>query len=338
MSKSKSSGKISTHCTTAKGGARKILPPDPESLIGYAKLLKLRSLAESTQADYQRYVRRIAKRHGGDPADLDEAQVREHLLHLKDAHNYSPSAMRTAVCALSGYYNLHLGRDWKLFDLVRSPSAKTLPMVLTREEVARLFSVIYSPRFLTVFRFIYACGLRIGEAVQLEVGDLRIKGRARIRLAKGNKDREVPVPPAIWRELQEFWLTHRHPKFVFPGVGRTWRDGVSALATLATAPEPMCVGSIQRCMRLAVVAARLPKGTVVHTLRHSYATHMLDEGVSIRLISAYLGHASIETTLIYLHLTVVNEASARDAIARIMPARLPHTSPGQVTPPLPPRK
>ena len=197
-----------------------------------------------------------------------------------------------------------------------------------REEIARLFSVIYSPRFLTVFRFIYACGLRIGEAVQLEVGDLRIKGRARIRLAKGNKDREVPVPPAIWQELQAFWKTHRHPRFVFPGVGRTWRDGVSSLATLATAPEPMCVGSIQRCMRLAVVAARLPKGTVVHTLRHSYATHMLDEGVSIRLISAYLGHARIETTLIYLHLTVVNEASARDAIARIMPARL--------SPPLPP--
>lgn len=322
MSKSKSTGKVSTHCTTAKGGARKILPPDCESLIGYAKLLKLRSKAESTQLDYLRYVRRIAVRHGGDPSELTEAQVREHILHLKEEHHYSPSSMRTAVSALSGYYNMHLGRAWKLFDLVSSPSAKTLPMVLTREEVARLFSVIYAPRFLTVFRFIYACGLRIGEAVQLEVGDLRIKGRARIRLAKGNKDREVPVPPVIWQELQAFWKTHRHPRFIFPGVGRTWRDGVSSLATLATAPESMCVGSIQRCMRLAVVAARLPKGTVVHTLRHSYATHMLDEGVSIRLISAYLGHARIETTLIYLHLTVVNEASARDAIARIMPARL----------------
>ena len=332
MSKSKSSGKSLTHYTTAKGGARKILPPDPESLIGYAKLLKLRSKAESTQLDYLRYVRRIATRHGGDPSELTEAQVREHILHLKEAHGYSPSSMRTAVSALSGYYNMHLGRDWKLFDLVSSPSAKTLPMVLTREEVARLFGVIYAPRFLTVFRFIYACGLRIGEAVQLEVGDLRIEGRARIRLAKGNKDREVPVPPAIWHELREFWKTHRHPRFIFPGVGRTWRDGVSALATLGTAAEPMCVGSIQRCMRLAVIAAKLPKGTVVHTLRHSYATHMLDEGVSIRLISAYLGHARIETTLIYLHLTVVNEASARDAIARILPPRLPDTSPAQVTP------
>ena len=321
MSKSKSSRKSSTHRTTAKGGARKVLPPDPESLVGYAKLLKLRSCAESTQKDYLRYVRRVAARHGGDPAGLDEAQVREHLLHLKEAHHYSPSSMRTAVSALSGYYNLHLGRNWKLFDLVSSPSAQTLPQVLTREEVARLFSVIRTPRFLTVFRLIYACGLRIGEAVQLEVGDLRIPGRVRIRLAKGNKDRDVPLPPAMLQELREFWKTHRHPKFIFPGVGRGWRDGVSSLATLATTVEPMGVGSIQTCMRLAVAAARLPKGTVVHTLRHSYATHLLEAGVSIRLISAYLGHSSLETTLIYTHLTAVNEASAREAVARLLPPR-----------------
>jgi integrase/recombinase XerD len=329
MSKSKSSGKISTHCTTAKGGARKVLPPDPESLIGYANLLKLRSRAESTQKDYLRYVRRIAARHGGDPAGLEEAQVREHLLHLKVEHKYSSSSMRTAVAALSGYYNLHLGRAWKLFDLVSSPSDKKLRQVLTREEVARLFSVIHTPRFLTVFRFIYSCGLRIGEAVQLEVGDLRIEGRVRIRLAKGNKDRDVPLAPVMLQELREFWKTHRHPRFIFPGVGRGWRDGASSLSTLATAKEPMGVGSIQTCMRLAVAAARLPKGTVVHTLRHSYATHMLDEGINIRLISAYLGHSSLETTMIYLHHTTVNEASARAAIARLLPPRLPYVAPSQ---------
>ena len=324
MSYSKSTRKASTHRSTTKGGANQPpLPPDPESLLGYAKLLKLRSCALSTQKDYLRYVRRVAIRHGGDPAGLDEAQVREHLLHLKEAHHYSPSSMRTAVSALSGYYNQHLGRAWKLFDLVSAPSAQTLPQVLTREEVARLFSVIRTPRFLTVFRFIYACGLRIGEAVQLEVGDLRIAGRVRIRLAKGNKDRDVPLPPAMLQELREFWKTHRHPRFIFPGVGRGWRDGVSSLASLGKTLEPMGVGSIQTCMRLAVVAARLPKGTVVHTLRHSYATHMLDEGVSIRLISAYLGHSSLETTLIYAHLTAVNEAGACAAVARLLPPRSP---------------
>jgi integrase/recombinase XerD len=228
--------------------------------------------------------------------------------------------MRTAVAAMRAYYGSHLGRDWKLFDLVRSPSAQKLPTVLTRAEVARLFSTVREPRFRTLFRLIYACGLRIGEAVDLELRDLREPGRIHIREAKGNNERHVPLPPALLQELRAFWKTHRHPRYLFPGVGRGWRDGAdgSSPARLAHAAEPIGVGSVQHCLRLARAAAQLPEGTVVHTLRHSYATHLLEEGVSIRLISAYLGHSSLETTLIYTHLTAVNEASARAAVARLL--------------------
>jgi site-specific recombinase XerD len=131
-----------------------VLPTDPESLVRVVDLLKLRSLAPSTQAEYLRFVRKLTARNGGDPAGLDEPQVREHLLRLKGAHHYSPSSMRTAVAAFTAFYNLHLGRDWKLFDLVRSPDRQTLPQVLTRAEVARLFSVVREERFLVLFRFI----------------------------------------------------------------------------------------------------------------------------------------------------------------------------------------
>lgn len=294
---------------------------DCDSLVRFAELLKLRTLAASTQAEYLRYIRKLATRVKGDPAGLDEAQVRAHLLHLKEQHAYSPSSMRTAVAALTAFYNLHLGRDWKLFGLVRSPDRQRLPQVLTRAEVARLFAVIREERFRVVLRFIYACGLRIGEAVTVEVGDLRGGERVHVRQAKGNKDRYTPLPPAMTAELRAWWKTHRHPRWVFPGVGRGWRDGSSLPATLAQAVEPMGVGSIQHCVRLAVAEAGLPKGTCVHTLRHSYATHLLEEGVSIRLISAYLGHASLETTSIYTHLTAVNEAAARAAVARLLPPR-----------------
>lgn len=312
---------MSTHTSTVRGRPRAALPPDPQSLVRFAELLQLRSLAASTQAEYLRYVRKLAARVGGDPAGLDEAQVRAHLHHLKEAHAYSPSSMRTAVAAMRAFYGLHLGHGWKLFDLVRSPSAKTLPQVLTRAEVARLFGVIREERFLVVLRLIYACGLRIGEAVKLEVTDLRGGERLHLRQCKCNKDRYVPLPPAMLHELRAWWKTHRHPRWLFPGVGRGWRDGASAPARLAQAREPMGVGSIQHCMKLAVAAAGLPKATHVHTLRHSYATHLLDEGVSIRLISAYLGHASLEPTMIYLHLTAVNEAGARAAVARLLPTR-----------------
>ena len=294
---------------------------DPDSLVRFADLLKLRSLAGSTQAEYLRYVRKLAERSKRDPADLDEAQLRAHLLFLKVEHGYSPSSMRTAVAAFTAFYNLHLGRDWKLFDLVRSPSAKTLPAVLTRAEVARLFSLIREERFLVILRLIYACGLRIGEAVKLEVGDLRGGEHVHVREAKGNKDRYVPLPSVMAAELRAWWKTHRHPRWIFPGVGRGWREAPGSTERLAQAVEPMGVGSIQHCMRLCVAAEALPKATCVHTLRHSYATHLLEEGVSIRLISAYLGHASLETTAIYTHLTAVNEAGARAAVARLLPPR-----------------
>ncbi|QYM79275.1 site-specific integrase [Horticoccus luteus] len=321
MPKSKSTGRESTHASTLRGGARKIAAPDPESVQRFAETMRLRSLAAATQAEYLRFVRKLATRHGGDPAALDEAAVRAHLLRLKDEHHYSPSSMRTAVAAMRAYFGLHLGRDWKLFDLVRSPSAQKLPTVLTRAEVARLFAVVRELRFRTLLRLIYACGLRIGEAVNLEVRDLREAGRVHIREAKGNKERYVPLPEAMLHELRAFWRTHRHPRWIFPGVGRGWREQPARAAQLAAAVEPLGVGSVQHCLRLARAEARLPAGTVVHTLRHSYATHLLEEGVSIRLISAYLGHASLETTLIYTHLTAVNESHARAAVARLLEPR-----------------
>lgn len=311
---------MSSHKSTVRGRATTATLVDHDSVARFVELLKLRSLAESSQAEYLRYVRKLAARVKRDPAELDEAQVRAHLLHLKEKHGYSPSSMRSACAAMRAFYGLHLGRDWKLFDLVRSPSALKLPQVLTRAEVARLFAVIREPRFLTVLRLMYACGLRISEAVKLEVTDIKRDGpRIHIRGAKGRKERLVPLPQWAYEELKIFWKTHRHPKWAFPGVGRGWRDGSSAIEKLSTAVEPMGVGSIQHCLRLAVAGANLPKGTCTHTLRHSYATHLLDAGVSIRLISAYLGHVSLDTTLIYAHLTLANEAAARVAIDRLRP-------------------
>jgi site-specific recombinase XerD len=320
MPKSKTTGKDSTHASTRRG-QKKIHAPDPESVQRFAETMRLRSLADATQAEYLRFVRKLAARHGGDPAGLEESEVRAHLLRLKDAHHYSASSMRTAVAAMRAYYGLHLGRDWKLFDLVRSPSAQKLPTVLTRTEVARLFATVREPRFRTLFRLIYACGLRISEAVTLEVQDLRESGRVHIREAKGNKERYVPLPPVMLQELRAWWKTHRHPRWIFPGVGRGWREQPAQVERLGRAVEPLGVGSVQHCLRLARAQAQLPAGTVVHTLRHSYATHLLEEGVSIRLISAYLGHSSLETTLIYTHLTAVNEASARAAVARLLDPR-----------------
>ena len=313
---------MSSHKSTKKDAA-KVAFNDSDSLLRFAETLKLRSLAGTTQEEYMRYVRKLAARVKRDPAELDEAQLRAHLLHLKegkDGHGYSASSMRTAVAAFTAFYNLHLGRDWKLFGLVRSPSPQTLPTVLTRAEVARLFTVIREERFRVILRLIYACGLRVSEAINLEVTQIKRDGpRLHLQKTKFSKERLVPLPGWADRELQHYWKTHRHPRWVFPGVGRGWRETPGGIARLGHAVEPMGVSSIQYCVRLARADAKLPATTHVHTLRHSYATHLLEAGISIRLISAYLGHASLETTLIYTHLTAVNEASARTALEKLRP-------------------
>jgi integrase/recombinase XerD len=322
MTADKAGRDMSSHKSTKKAAA-KVAYNDSDSLLRFAETLKLRSLAASTQEEYMRYVRKLAARVQRDPAELDEAQLRAHLLHLKDGkdgHGYSASSMRTAVAAFTAFYNLHLGHDWKLFRLVRSPSPQTLPDVLTHAEVIRLMSVIREPRFRVVLRLIYTCGLRISEAVALEVSQIKRDGpHLHLKKTKFLKERLVPLPNWAYRELQDYWRTHRHPRFLFPGVGRGWRETPGSVARLESAAEPMGVSSIENCMRLARAEARLPKTTHVHTLRHSYATHLLERGISIRLISAYLGHASLETTLIYTHLTAVNEAGARVVLEDMRP-------------------
>lgn len=291
-----------------------------DSIDRFAELLKLRSLAPKTREEYLRYVRKLAARKNCDAATLSEEEVREHILYLRDACKYSASSMRSAVAAISTYYRVQLGRDWKLFQLVRSRAPAKIPEVLSRAQVARLFSVIREQRFRVVLRLIYACGLRVSEAVNLEVRDVRREGlRLHLRGTKGSRERFVPLPKWCHRELQEYWRTHRHPRWIFPGIGRGWRDNGEYPEKLGTATTPMSTGSIQLCVRIARAAARLPWTTHVHTLRHSYATHLLEEGVSLKLISRYLGHVSLETTLVYTHLTPVIEEQARAAIEQLEP-------------------
>lgn len=308
------------HFTHVRRDRSTPLPPDAQSLVRFADLLKLRSLAASTQAAYLAQMRQLAVRVDRDPATLTEEALRAHLLRLKTERHYSPSSMRTAVAAFTAFYNRHLGNDWRLFGLIRSPDQRTLPTVLTRAQLVSLFAAVRTDRYRMILRLIYACGLRISEAVALEVGDIEAEGtRVRVRAGKGNKDRLVPLPAWALTELRAFWKTHRHPRLLFPGQRRRGPNSPARAACIHSATRPMDVGSLQTCLRQVRTIARLPAKTCPHSLRHSYATHLLEEGVSIRLISAYLGHASLQTTMVYLHLTAVNEAGARAALERLRP-------------------
>jgi site-specific recombinase XerD len=227
--------------------------------------------------------------------------------------------MAQTIVALRTFFRDHLGHSWALWKTVRVRRVENLPVVLTREETANLISKARHRRFQTLFRLIYHCGLRLGEAIRLSPCDIETKSaRIRIRHAKGGKERYVPVTAAMVDELRVFWLRHRNPRWLFPGLGRGWKSlKGTAEEAAARSRQHVSEAAVHIAFQKCVAEAGLTKNAVVHTLRHSYATHLLEEGVSIRLISQYLGHASLDTTVIYTHLTAISEEKTREALQRL---------------------
>ena len=292
---------------------------DHPSIAKFTAFVQLKDFRGPTKKEYVRYVRRLGDHHQCDPAALTEDQIRAYFLFLRQEKKFGGSAMKLARCALRAFFQdcLHLA-GWTVFQEVRIAPPQTLPLVLSREQVATLLKAVQLPRYRAVLGLIYHTGLRVGEAVRVELRDLRETHtphpRLHVRCGKGGKDRFVPLSPAMVQDLRGWWKTHRHPAFLFPGPTTGWRERAQPADATQRAATHLSVGAVQNTFRLARAAGGLPVEATVHTLRHCYATHLLEEGVSLRLISQYLGHASLETTLIYTHLTPLNEARTRTAL------------------------
>ena len=295
-------------------------------------MLILRHLRERTKQEYGRRVHLLADHFGGvDPGTLSEAQVGDYFVFLIRDKALRPSSIRQARAAIELFFKSVVGVEWKVFSTVRTRGAAPLPKVLSRAQVAALFATVKVQRFRVVLRLLYGCGLRIGEALALVVGDIRAKGCVHptllIRDGKGGQSRIVPLPLAVYREVREYWATHRHPRFIFPSPGSAWRanrrasqaeQDVALAAQMKTATQTMSVSSVQAMMRIAVAQSGIGTSASLHTLWHSYATHLLDEGVNLKSISAYLGHRSLETTMVYLHLTEAGEERSHAALAKLL--------------------
>ena len=290
------------------------------SIATFAAFVQLKDYRQPTKKEYVRYVRRLGDHYQCDPATLSEDQIRAYYLELRQVRKFGGSAMKIAKCALRCFYREHLklGLAWTVFEDLRIAPPQTLPLVLTREQVAALLKAVQLPRYRTILGLIYHTGLRVGEAVRIELRDLRETRtehpRLHVRCGKGGKDRFVPLSPAMMTELREWWKTHRHPTFLFPGTTTGERQRGQPTDAAVRADSHLSVSAVQTTFRLARAASGLPAEATVHTLRHCYATHLLEEGVSLRSISQYLGHISLDTTVIYTHLTPLNEARTRAAL------------------------
>jgi site-specific recombinase XerD len=264
--------------------------------------MQLCGFAERTQEAYLLAVSQLAKHYHKPPDQIDEEELRQYFLFLKNEKHAARATCTIALCGIKFFFERTLGREWKTFEFLRPPKEKKLPVVLSVAEVGRVLACVHRRGYWVCLTTIYACGLRLLEGVRLQVKDIDgARKLLHISQGKGNKDRYVPLPDACLQMLRRHWLTHRHPLWLFP-------------SPIGESSRPMSETGMQRAFRAAVQAAGIHKQATVHTLRHSYATHLLEAGVNLRIIQSYLGHASPRTTSIYTHLTSITEAQTRDTI------------------------
>src|SRR5215211_4825558 len=273
--------------------------------------MQLHGFADRTQEAYLLAVSQLAKHYHKSPDQINEDELRQYFLFLKNEKHAARASCTIALCGIKFFYERTLGREWKTFEFLRPPKEKKLPVVLSGAEVGRVLACVHRSRYRVCLSTIYACGLRLLEGVHLQV--TQIDGERKmlhIQQGKGHKDRYVPLPEACLKMLRGHWQTHRNPQWLFP-------------SPLEESNQPMSEAGLQRAFRAAVQESGVHKQATVHTLRHSYATHLLGAGVNLRIIQSYLGHASPATTAIYTHLTSITEAQTRQTIDELVTSLWP---------------
>lgn len=274
--------------------------------------LQLRGLSKKTQQGYLRAVRQLAEYCKKPPDEIDEEELRQYFLYLSNEKKASRSTWLVTLSGIRFFYEHTIRKEWPTLKLARPAKVQKLPVVLSVGEVGRILGCVRRQAYRVCLGTIYSCGLRLGEGVGLQIADIDgDRLQLHIRQGKGAKDRYVPLPERTLEMLRQYWITHRNPVWIFPA---STRMGIP----LSKAIKAMGVTGVQRAIRAAVLESGVQKRATVHTLRHSWATHMLEAGVNLRVIQVCLGHSSIKTTTIYTHLTRIAEVQAIEAIDQVL--------------------
>jgi site-specific recombinase XerD len=262
--------------------------------------MELIGLSDNTQLAYIRAVAQFALFFGKSPEQLGREEIRTYLLYLLRKKRVSKSTYRQVLSALRLLYRTTLGKDW-LIEGIRHPrSEQKLPVVMSMDEVDRFFDALESLKHRAILMTAYGAGLRVSEVVALRVTDIDSE-RMMIRVfqGKGRKDRYVMLGREVLAVLREYWKAARPKDFLFPGRGKSGHITTSV---------------VHRAVKRAMHKAGLTKNISTHTLRHSFATHLLENGTDLRIIQMLLGHRSLKTTAVYTHVSRKRLESTRSPL------------------------
>jgi len=274
-------------------GKEAVMTPLRQRMI---EKLELRNYSPKTIKAYVAAVVHFAKHFGRSPDQMTADEIRLWQVHLRDVRKVSWSGFNVAMCALKFFYREVLEREELIARLAFMRRERPLPVVPSADEVFRFLEAIPVPRYRMLLTVAYGCGLRLSEAIRLEPRDIdSARMVVHVRRGKGRKDRYVTLSPVLLDLLRSYWKSE-HPKpLLFPSP--------------IHADRPISLTTIQKCCKRASAAAKLGKRVTARSLRHAFATHLLERGTNIRVVQVLLGHSSVLTTQIYTH--VSNEAIAK---------------------------
>lgn len=268
--------------------------------------MQLKGYSSATQRSYVESVKRMACEYGKSPELMTEQELRTYLLGLQK--ELAPASLRVVVPAVRFLYTVTLQRQWPVLEFARPPKERPLPVVLSQPEVRTILGTVRAPVYRICLSTIYSCGLRISEGAHLRCEDvdsqrmlLRVRG-------KGNKVRQVPLPEGTLQRLRDLWKMHRSEPWLFPA-------RLQPHSRCDQGPVRIC--NLQNAFAAARIQSGVSKAAHVHTLRHSYATHLMEAGVPLRIIQQILGHRSPRTTAIYTHLTTEVWAQLQAPLQRL---------------------
>jgi len=270
--------------------------------------MQVNGMGERTREAYLRSMRQLVEHYDRTPDHITEDELLDYFIHRQNLTGWSPATMRICYSGVKFFFKHVLKKNWHLLTIAQARRERRLPAVLSRDKVRKIFSLVRPFHNYAYLMTVYSCGLRLQEGLYLEVADIDgPRKMIHVHRGKGAKDRYVPLPESTYTLLRRYWRTHRNPRLIFPAVGRGGQSG-------PTSQIPMSIEGVQGALKRAKHAAGISKkGVPVHTLRHCYATHLLEAGVNLRVIQKNLGHANIETTMIYLHLTNKGSVKIEDA-------------------------
>lgn len=270
--------------------------------------LTLQGKRPATIDAYSRAVRRISSFFDRTPDTLTKADLKYYFAQLLQTHSWS--IIKLDRNGLQFFYRYTLEREWEWLSIVKPPQVKRIPDIITNKQIGLLISHTYSLRYQVFFLVLYSMGLRLSEALSLTVNDIDSQTmQVHIRNGKGGKDRLVPLPERTLHALRYYWKIHRHPVLLFPRLGKKKQ--------LIIDDAPMDKSGVQKALKKVISELGIKKSISPHSLRHCFATHLLEQGVDLRSLQILLGHNNLNTTARYTQLTAPKQKNNVEALNQL---------------------